>query len=168
MKNNTIKKILTLAVVFTICVVFRADVIPENSHRVDRSVIITNCSSFDNLEFIAYITGPMVDKEFYIVSDNKELYSGYKFNDLQIFGIKKIILDSIGGVDNLDKEYILSKVTPLYFPTSGGYYIYNNYSILNRDDLTYEIAKNSKGQLHAVLKTRKLGFGDGTTQIISY
>lgn len=167
MTTTILKRALLITFLFGLAIVFRADIIPENSHRVNRTVIIENCSAFNSIEFIGYVTGPMVGEKFYIINDNQQLSSGYKHNSLQIFGIKKTVLDSIGGIDNLNKDFVLSKITPLYIPTSGGYYIDNN-SMLSKDDLVYKIVKLSSTTIKAVLKTRTLGFTDGSIKSITY
>ncbi|MCD4704791.1 hypothetical protein K8R66_01810 [bacterium] len=102
-----------------------ADVIPGNSHPLDRCVKIVNLDKFPDMYLIAYITGPMVDKyETYIIKKDECLSKGYKFNQLKILAVKKSYLDSI-GIDNfnpfkkiLKKDIKLNKNLNCYYDSS--------------------------------------------------
>ena len=73
-----------------------SDVIPEDSHYVDRYVYITNISHFPDIVLISYITGPVVENyEVYRVKEDIPLDKGYKFNHLGLLALKKSVLERL-------------------------------------------------------------------------
>lgn len=78
------------------------DIIPENSHFVDKCVKITNISEYDNFEILGYIwyVGNY-HGDTYEVSSEECLTKGYKHNTLRLFGVKS---DYLSGkdIDNID------------------------------------------------------------------
>jgi len=79
-----------------------ADVIPGNSHPLDRCVKVTNLSEFPEIVLLGYYVGPMVETyEVYQVEEGKCLDKGYKFNTLNLYWVTK---DQFSQLDlkNLD------------------------------------------------------------------
>lgn len=122
------KSLLQSLFLFLFAVVFvpsvSADVIPGNSHPLDRCVRVVNLNDFPDVALIGYYTGPMVDDyEIYPIENNQCLTKGYKFNTLRVYwntkenatdiDSNKLLLEDIesfgGYVDNknpLFKEHI--------------------------------------------------------------
>jgi hypothetical protein len=162
-----LKSTILFIVLAVLSIPLTSDIISENTHYVSRNVIITNIDNFPDMEFIGYVSGPILpDNPIYIIHQNEPLTKGYKHNDLYIVGIEKSMLESLGGIEKMDEATILSKTSPNSIPSSGGYY-YHDSSILDKDDLYYEIV-NSNNDINAVLKKRILGFKDGTSSEIKY
>jgi ankyrin repeat protein len=80
-----------------------ADIIPENSHTVNRRTYISNIEEFPEFVFIGIVEGPMVgDKKKYIVKNDVKLDKGYKFNRVDIYAVKKDYYDQKGGLNYID------------------------------------------------------------------
>jgi hypothetical protein len=62
------------------------DVIPENSHYVNKCVTITNLEDFSQITLIGYITGP-IETPAYKITQAECLTKGYKFNTLYIYAV---------------------------------------------------------------------------------
>lgn len=149
------------------CLLFCSDIIPDNSHAVTRTTVISNCSDYPDVAFIAFI------KEingggatFYEISDDMSLYKGYKFNTLTIFGINRDTLESVGGIDQLTEEYVLSKVTPQRILCSSTFYV-DDRSMYSNDEVYYSI-ENENGKYLARIKKRVVGFSDGSSEVVNY
>lgn len=125
MKKLFIYTLFSLAFVLLFSSTVSADVIPPNSHSLDRCVKIVNLGEFPEMYLIGYITGPMVKgHETYIVEKDKCLSMGYKFNQLKVLAAKKSYLDSI-GISNfnpfkkvLKKNLIQNKELNCYYDPS--------------------------------------------------
>lgn len=145
MKKLIIYTLFSLAFMFLFSSTVSADVIPPNSHSLDRCVKIVNLDKFPDIYLIGYITGPMVDgHEAYIVKNGECLSMGYKFNQLTVLAVKKSYIDSI-GINNLqisDKNIFTSdeRMDPY-----GGYVDQSNPLI--KEDIEYSIAGYSSGKL---------------------
>ncbi|MEA3398976.1 MAG: hypothetical protein U9R00_00480, partial [Patescibacteria group bacterium] len=84
------KKIIVLSLFsfFLLSGISFADVIPDNSHKVDKCVKITNLDQFIYNGLIgSVIFGDSVKN--YIIENNKCLTSGYKFATLKIYSYNK-------------------------------------------------------------------------------
>nr|WP_319569507.1 hypothetical protein [uncultured Draconibacterium sp.] len=168
MKNYRPNKIVLGFIFVFAFFVFKSDIIPENSHQVQRTVQITNCSDFSDIQFVGYITGPMADEnDFYLIEDDQLLHKGYKFNSLYVFGIKKNRLTELGGVENLTEDYVLEKVEPGAILSSATLYV-DNSSMLEKDEIYYEMEKISEDVFIANLKTQISYFSDNTKDIEKY
>nr|WP_321486675.1 hypothetical protein [uncultured Draconibacterium sp.] len=168
MKNYRPNKIVLGFIFVFAFFVFKSDIIPENSHQVQRTVQITNCSDFSDIQFVGYITGPMADEnDFYLIEDDQLLHKGYKFNSLYVFGIKKTRLTELGGVENLTEDYVLEKVEPGAILSSATLYV-DNSSMLEKDEIYYEMEKISEDVFIANLKTQISYFSDNTKDIEKY
>ncbi|WP_297098631.1 hypothetical protein [uncultured Draconibacterium sp.] len=168
MKNYRPNKIV-LGVIFLFAfVVLKSDIIPENSHQVQRTVQITNCSDFPDIQFVGYITGPMADEnDFYLIDDDQSLHKGYKFNSLYVFGIKKSRLTELGGVENLTQDYVLEKVDPGAILSSETLFISNS-SMLEKEEIFYEMEKVTDDVFVAKLKTHISYFSDNSKDVEEY
>ncbi len=166
MKNNKLIHHTIILLLVSISFVFRADIIPENSHSVERTVVITNCNDFPDIQLIGCVSGVMPpNNPIYAIEENQQITSGYKFNSLYIFGIKRITLESIGGIDNITEEYMYANTTKVYKILTSGIYYINNSSSLSKDELYYEIVESLEGTFKVELKKRVLTFDDDTKTI---
>ncbi len=150
-----------------------ADVIPGDSHPLDKCVKFTNLNDFPNIVLIGFYKGPiMVDKyQAYKIKNNKCLTKGYKHNLLYVYSttkdkfkklnLKKLELKShkvkTGGM-NKDGEPLYQTV---YGPKNlnllldynnledshGGYV--SNDNPLKKQIIEYSIAKKSNGEIVA-------------------
>ena len=82
------KKIIILGLIFvglSFCNnLARADVLPPDSHQLERCVKIENLDKFPDIVLIGYYTGPMIDKyEAYQIKNDECLTKEYKFNKLK-------------------------------------------------------------------------------------
>lgn len=67
------------------------DVIPDNSHYVDKCVKITNLSDYSDISLIGYVAEPMSIPTYFITTTNC-LTKGYKYNTLYIFAVENSYL----------------------------------------------------------------------------
>lgn len=145
--------LLLLIVLFSAGInISHADVIPQNSHALDRCVKVVNVDAFPNIYLIGYITGPMVDgSDTYIIKQDECLTKGYKFNTLQILSATKAYIDSIGidAVDTNNKSiYNLNVDIEPY----GGYVDESNplieeeiqYTLVQLSDTTFSLYKSKQ------------------------
>ncbi len=97
---NSAKVFLTL--LFTgILSVGVCDVIPENSHYVEKCARITNISDFENLTLLGYVLFIGTEhEETYIITDDC-LSKGYKFNSLDIFAVSSSYIEG-KDIDEID------------------------------------------------------------------
>jgi len=67
------------------------DIIPDNSHYVEKCVKITNIDDYPEVSLLGFIPpSPMGSGSYtYVITSAKCLTKGYKFNDFNIFAIKK-------------------------------------------------------------------------------
>lgn len=93
---------LTILLILVISQNGYCDIIPNNSHFVDKCVKITNVGEYDNFVMLGYIwyVGNY-HQDTYEVSSDECLTKGYKYNTLRLFGLKS---DYISGkdIDNID------------------------------------------------------------------
>jgi hypothetical protein len=129
-----------------------ADVMPDNSHVLDRCVKVVNLDDFPDIYLIAYVTGPMIDgNESSIIQQDVCLTKGYKFNTFQILSATKAYIDSIGidAVDTNNKSiYNLNVDIEPY----GGYVDDSNplikeeieYTLIQLSDTTFTLYKSKQ------------------------
>ena len=100
-----------IIIIFTISFV-SADVIPQNSHALDKCVKFVNLEDFPEIILVGFYTGPMVDTyEAYPIIDNECLTKGYKFNSLSIYWTTK---ENFEKIDLKDLKLSTQKI-----PTGG-------------------------------------------------
>lgn len=86
MKKLFIYSLFLSVLVFFFPSMASTDVIPPDSHPLDRCVKVVNLDEFPIVVLISYITGPMVEGyETYQIENNKCWGKGYKFNHLNIY-----------------------------------------------------------------------------------
>jgi hypothetical protein len=146
-----------------------SDVIPEDSHYVDRYVYITNISAFSDIVLIGYITGPVVENyEVYLVKENEPLDKGYKFNYLGLFALKKSVLDRAGNLENMNFKEIAEKLPPAKIIDPGGQYVTND-NPLESEYYYYSIQGVTETALTLKLDKRVLTYNNGSSdRIITY
>lgn len=128
-----------------------ADVIPPNSHPLNRCVKIVNLDEFPNLSLIGYYTGPMIDDyETYEIENNECLSKGYKFNTLNIYWNTK---DEPNTID--PDKILLEDVEPY-----GGYVNENN--PLVKEIIEYSIAGFNDDKLVLYKSKHTSQYSDGT------
>jgi hypothetical protein len=90
-----------------------SDVIPPDSHVVERSVFITNTSAYPQVYLIGIVkfVGSRVDS-IYRIQDNVPLYKGYKFNTLDLFAIETSLVTTKISLDSSAVDHIYSNYAP--------------------------------------------------------
>lgn len=86
------KKIFLLTILLAFSNVTYCDIIPENSHSVDKCVKIINSADFPEIVLIAYTEYPGGGSNAFVIEPNSCIEKGYKFNSLKILAIKKSYL----------------------------------------------------------------------------
>jgi len=128
-----------------------ADVIPPNSHPLDRCVKVVNLNEFPNVVLIGYYTGPMVQNyETYQIKNNECWTKGYKFNSLKIYWNTK---DKSNSIDS--NNLLLDNVEPY-----GGYVDQSN--PLVKESVEYSIAGFSSGKLVLYKSKQTSEYNNGT------
>ena len=88
-------KILLVALVLLLCKTSYCDIIPGNTHLVDKCVKITNIDDFNEISLLGYVLYVGVNHEStYLISSAECLTKGYKFNKLEIFAIDKKFIEN--------------------------------------------------------------------------
>ncbi|MBN1599853.1 MAG: T9SS type A sorting domain-containing protein [Bacteroidales bacterium] len=87
-------KILT----YTFCAVLISnavfgDVIPDDSHYVEKCALITNVDEFPSVTFIGHVNNLVGDDYNYVISSESCLEKGYKFNTLDIYAVHNAYID---------------------------------------------------------------------------
>ena len=91
----------------------QGDILPPNSHPLDRQIYITNLSDYPQVSLIGYITGPMIpDYEIQVIEADVSLSKGYKFNTFKVFAIYHQIIEDAGGIDNIELDKIAQTKPP--------------------------------------------------------
>jgi hypothetical protein len=147
-----------------------ADVIPPDSHYVTRTVVVSNCSQFPEIQLVGYITGPTISGyQVEQIKDNTALTKGYKFNTYKVYAVKTSFIQKAGGISAIDFSAIAARVAPVDIIDPGSYYI-GNTKPLASDNFVYRIwGYNSNGRLIVYLAQKTLTFNDGTpAQVTNY
>lgn len=79
-------KILSTLLFLVVLQYAYCDVIPENSHYVEKCVKITNLNDYSGISLIGYIYGIMPSDNYII--DSTCLSKGYKFSSFDIYAVK--------------------------------------------------------------------------------
>jgi len=155
MRKLIICALFSLALVFLFSSTVSADVIPPNSHSLNRCVKVVNLNEFSDVVLIGHYKGSMVDKyESYQVKNNECLTKGYKFNSLSIYWNTK---DKPNSVE--PNNLLLENVEPY-----GGYVDQNN--PLVKENIEYSIAGFSGGKL-VLYKSKQISeYNNGTPKKI--
>ena len=130
-----------------------ADIIPPDSHYLDRCIKVVNIDEFPDVALIGYSTGAGMD-DMYEIENNKCLPQGYKFNTLSISWNTK------DQSDIFEPENILLKdISP-----SGGYTDKND--PLVGEVIEYSMVRLSDDRL-VLYKSKQISeYNDGTPKKI--
>ena len=176
MKKITILGLIILGLGFS-PLLTKADVIPENSHPLNRCVKVVNLDQFPEITLVGYYTGPMVEKyEAYQIKNDECLTKGYKFNSLSIYWTTKDKF-SLLDLKNLpvkkgaeinhgswvgqepDAPTDLTLVTN-NLEVFGGFV--DNKNLLNKEEIQYSIVKSTDGKI-SLQKTKVISdYNNGT------
>ncbi|MCX6751664.1 MAG: hypothetical protein NT161_02775 [Candidatus Nomurabacteria bacterium] len=123
--------------------VVSADMIPLNSHVIDRCVKVVNLDKFTDVVLIGYTTDPAGNFiEAKKIENNVCFNKGYKFNSFNIYWTTKSKFNSIDLNNiNLVDLSLLSKDLQVY----GGYV--DNSNPIKKENIEYSINKISENKL---------------------
>ena len=65
------------------------DIIPEDSHYVDKCVKIINTNDFKDIYFVGYVPNALISFDPYIIDPSECLSKGYKYNPFEIWAVPK-------------------------------------------------------------------------------
>jgi len=144
------------------------DIIPSNSHYVDKCVKITNIDEYDNLVMLGYIRSVgNYHESTYEISSAECLTKGYKFNTLRIFGVEKnkIAGKDISDIDLPNESYALE--TNIDIDPYSGYY--NNSNPINKIEEYYKIIGFTDTSVIIHMWKEVYGFNNGSADsVINY
>ncbi len=106
-------KSIIIYIVLLLAIKLFSDVLPPDSHVVDRSVYITNVSAYPDIYLIGivkYVGGNI--ETVYRIQDNLPLHKGYKFNTLDIFAIETSLIDNNISLDSTEVNHIYKNYSP--------------------------------------------------------
>lgn len=129
-----------------LCQLSYGDIVPPNSHLVDKCVKIINIDDFPDYCLLAYIVHPVGNHiDTYIIDSQTCLHKGYKFNSIKILAIKKNYLQGkdLRTTDWLNKKYVLR--SSIDIEPYGGYV--DNDNPTSAIDEDYKIAGFTKSSL---------------------
>lgn len=155
MKKIIFYALFLSAFVFFFSSTVSADVIPPNSHSLNRCIKVVNLNEFPNVVLIGYYTGPMVENyESYQIKNNECWTKGYKFNSLKIYW-------NTNDKPNLiePNNLLLDNVEPY------GWYI-DQSNPLVKEDIEYSIAGFSGGKLVLYKSKQTSEYNNGTPKKI--
>jgi len=138
-----------------------SDVIPSGFHPVTRTITIQNCNEYNDTQIMDYISGTLSGRQQLTTIDIDGVIPGiYKYDNMYLFGIKKSVLEEIGGIDNLTVDYVLNKINPVMILTPSSYLVEDKIILID-DDLFYNIESINDNILTIKLVKRVLTFEDG-------
>lgn len=153
--------LLTLLLVLVWAAPLVGDVIPENTHPVSRDVYITNLNDFPEIVLVSYVTGPMIQGyEATIIEQNTPVSKGYKFDRVQLFAVKKTIVDQLGGIDQIDFAKVAEQMSPADIVDPGTYFVPEDNPVAT-DSYYYKISEVTETVLTLQLDHRVISFNDG-------
>jgi hypothetical protein len=162
-------KSITICIVLLIALKLFSDVLPPNSHEVERSVYITNVSAYHDIYLIGMVkfVGSTVDT-IYRIQDNIPLYKGYKFNTLDIFAIEASLVDDNISLNSAAIDHIYTNYTPAEVLDPYGGTVTND-DPLQAEQYFYKIERVTDMNLYLRLYKAILTYNDGSPdKIISY
>jgi len=116
MKNYLFVVLIFLLVISFAC----ADLIPVDSHFVDKCLTINNINDFSDYVIIGAITGPMVgdlsEAEIVELEQDVCISKGYKFNKIRVFAVERDYFEEMDSNIDLksDKVYAANIETEPY------------------------------------------------------
>ena len=145
-----------------------ADIIPEGHHIVYRSVTVSNCNDYPDYTLVGYITGPMINGyEILVIEQDKIINKGYKFNDIKLYAIQQDVIQQMGGIENIDFDYLTGVTSPAAI-INPAYYTIQDANPLISDTIIYTIWGIEDGRLIMYISERRLGFNDGSPETVEY
>ncbi len=138
------KKFLLIILILIFSLNVFSDVIPPNSHYLDKCVKINNLNDFPNYVFVAKITGPIIESghnKIKLIKENTCLKKGYKFNKFELFAVKKSYFDSVKKIDFSNENVFPSNIE---INPYGGYV--SNFDARIKEKIIYSVKeiKNHK------------------------
>ncbi len=127
-----------MVLLITFSKVCYCDIVPNNSHSVDKCIKIINLSDFPDISLVEYITGPTHNNpNIYLLNPKLCINKGYKFNRLQIFAVKKsyLVNKNLDSIKWLIDENCLH--TNIEIESYGGYI--DNTSLISSIEESYKI-----------------------------
>lgn len=164
---KTIRLFFTLIFILILRYAY-CDIIPENSHFVDKCTKITNISEYDNLVMLGYIWYiGNYHLDTYEISSSECLTKGYKFNTLRIFAVEADYIASkdINDIDLPNDKHALE--TNIKIDPYAGYL--NDSIPIDKIEEYYKILGFTDGSVVIFKWKEVFGFNNGSADsIISY
>lgn len=150
MKKVTILGLILLGLGFSPLLV-RADVIPNNSHPLDRCAKIINLNEFPGILIVGYVTGPMVaNYGIEEINNNECMKKGYKFNTMDVYW------NTEDSFHKIIKDNLLATNIEVY-----GGYVENKNSLI-KENVEYSLLKSLDGKI-SLQKTKIISeYNNGT------
>jgi hypothetical protein len=148
-----------------------ADVIPPNSHYVQRCIKIAGLEQFPDIALVGAIAGPMITGyERSLIQPDACLSKGYKFNRFYIVWTMRAYLDSVGLAD-LDLASLLGsrKAAAAALPVGllsdqidpGSYYVPDDDPLVNEEKV-YTLYLDGANAPALYLSQQTSQYNDGT------
>jgi len=155
------KTILIICIMLISIAVSYADIIPENSHSVKRTVTITGLSAYSEIQLVGYITGPMIQGyQLFEIRDGVKLEKGYKFNEFLVYAVKNSLVEAKGGLAAIDFSQVVPLLTPAKILDPGSYYVPDT-NPLCAETVVYKMAGYSGNTLILYVAKRTLEYNNG-------
>lgn len=164
MVKKFIYTLLSLSGMFFFASTISADIIPRNSHLVDRCVKIVNLDKFPNIVLLGCETHSLHQYEPYLIINNKCLKGSHKLNSLRIYWNTKDKIDPIFW-HTKDKSHSINPIDPQKLLLDniepfGGHVDQGNPLI--REEIEYSIAGFSGEKLVLYKSKHTLEYNNGT------
>lgn len=138
-----------------------ADIIPEDSHYVEKCVKIVNTTEFPDVTFVGYVDSVTGAESYaYEISSNQCLTKGYKFNDFFVYALPKeyAATKELSDIDFLTDSHVLA-ANLLLDPE--GYYIEDT-NPLSFEQIEYTISGFANYNLMLYKSRHFQAFNDDT------
>jgi hypothetical protein len=155
-------KSIIVCLVLVVAIKLFSDVLPPDSHPVDRSVYITNISDYPAISLIGIVkyVGFRVDT-VYRIQENVPLYKGYKFNTLDIFAIESHLLGDKISLDSTAVNHIYTKYSPAEVLDPYGGTVSND-DPLQAEEYFYKITRVTDANAYLKLYKAIQHYNDGS------
>ena len=156
------KKLIIICVVFVLVIKLSSDIIPPDSHGIDRSVYITNVSAYPDIYLVGIVkyVGGTIDT-VYRIQDTIPLYKGYKFNTLDIFAIEASLVDINISLNSAAINHIYANYSPAEVLDPYGGIVAND-DPLQAEQYYYKIDRVTDMNLYLRLYKAILTYNDGS------
>jgi len=143
-----------------------ADIVPGDSHLVNREVRILNLDQFPGFVLVGFVTGPMIETyEVHEIRDDQPLTKGYKFNSLQLLAIPSNLLETIGGLAEVDFQQLTRRMEPAGIVDPHGGHVSNDNPLV-AERYEYLVESASASRLVLKLERKVSTFSDGQPERI--